>query len=221
MIPRHQRILFWILAAGILLTSLVLLRGCKQAHDKLTALNDETPIAAPSTAEEETFAFYLASDRDGSISVAYRTLALPQDPSTRARALLSRLLAEYALPDSLHPIPSGPAIADVFLLNPPSGSTDTLLGQPRSTTIYSAAPSALLAIVNLQGTFAATHPSGIEVEDLTIQSIIGTLHANLPNITEIRFLVDGQPRDTLAGHADLTHPYPATDTAIKPATPQP
>ncbi len=42
-------------------------------------------------------------------------------------------------------------------------------------------------------------------------SICGTLHANLPRVTQIRFLVDGQPRSTLAGHADLTRTYLYTD----------
>jgi hypothetical protein len=56
-------------------------------------------------------------------------------------------------------------------------------------------------------------------EDLTLQSIIGTLHAALPQITQIRFLVDGHPHDTLAGHADLQRTYPATDTTTRPTPP--
>jgi hypothetical protein len=44
-----------------------------------------------------------------------------------------------------------------------------------------------------------------------VLSICGTLHANLPRVTEVRFLVDGQPRATLAGHADLTRTYLATE----------
>jgi hypothetical protein len=64
-----------------------------------------------------------------------------------------------------------------------------------------------LAVVNLTGAFASTHPSGIETESLTVLSICATLHANLPQVTEVRFLVDGQPRDTLAGHADLMRTY--------------
>jgi spore germination protein GerM len=66
-------------------------------------------------------------------------------------------------------------------------------------------------VVNLTGSFASSHPSGIEAEILTIQSIVATLHANLPRVTQVRFLVDGQPRPTLAGHADLTRTYLATD----------
>ena len=37
--------------------------------------------------------------------------------------------------------------------------------------------------------------------------------------TGVRFLVDGQPHDTLAGHADLLRTYPATNTEAKPTPP--
>ena len=70
-----------------------------------------------------------------------------------------------------------------------------------------------LAVVNLTGAFANGHPSGIETEMLTIQSICSTLHANLPRIAQVRFLVDGQTRPTLAGHADLTRIYLTQDAA--------
>jgi hypothetical protein len=69
-----------------------------------------------------------------------------------------------------------------------------------------------LAVVNLTSAFVAGHPSGIEPETLTVLSICGTLHANLPRITQVRFLVDGQTRATLAGHADLSHIHLAGDT---------
>jgi hypothetical protein len=35
-------------------------------------------------------------------------------------------------------------------------------------------------------------------------------------VEQVRFLVDGQPRDTLNGHADLSRPYPAVDTVDHP-----
>ena len=202
MIPCYQRILFWSLAAGIFLMAAFLLRGCEQAHKRLAALNDATPIAAPTTASTEDITLYLASDADGSITPTTSHLALPQDATVRARVLLDHLLAQYSLPDSPHPLQSGPAVDDVFLLANPSGQS---AGQ--------------LAIINLRGSFIANHPSGILAEDLTVQSIIGTLHAALPQVTQIRFLVDGHPHDTLAGHADLQRTYPATDTTTRPTPP--
>jgi len=206
MIPRYQRILFWSLNGGILLMTLFLLHGCEQAHRRLTALNDATPIAAPTNTTEDV-TLYLANDSDGSITPNQQQLALPQEPTVRARALLERLLATYSLPGSAHPLQSGPAVDDVFILTPPAQSADT---QP---------PTGQLAVVNLRSSFVNNHPSGILVESLTIQSIIGTLHAALPQVTQIRFLVDGQSHDTLAGHADLTQPYPADNTTTKPTPP--
>ena len=213
MIRRHQRILFWSLNLGIVLVALLLIRGCKQAHDKLAAPDDETPIAAPSSASNEQVSLYLASDSDASVIVSTRTIPLPDEPTTRARVLLTRLLADYALPGSAHPLPSGPSVDDVFLISLPITGQISAATQPDALPAFGALSTGELAIINLHGSFADTHPSGVEVEDLTLQSIIGTLHAALPAVTEIRFLVDGQPRETLAGHADLQRPYPATDTA--------
>jgi hypothetical protein len=209
MIPRYQRILFWSLAGGIFLMAAFLLRGCQQAHNRLAALTDTTPIAAPTTASTEDITLYLASDADASISSATQSLALPEEPAARARALLERLLAAYALPNSAHPLQSGPAVDDVFLLADP---------QPARQPGFHRQPGQL-AVINLRGSFVDNHPSGIQVEALTVQSIIGTLHAALPQITAIRFLVDGHPHDTLAGHADLLRTYPATDTTAKPIPP--
>jgi hypothetical protein len=40
----------------------------------------------------------------------------------------------------------------------------------------------------------------------------------MPEIAQVRFLVDGVPRDTLAGHADLTRTYLASSASPPPAT---
>jgi hypothetical protein len=44
--------------------------------------------------------------------------------------------------------------------------------------------------------------------------MLGTLHANFSRITQVQFLVDGQKRETLAGHADLLRVYPVIDTTV-------
>lgn len=202
MIPRYQRILFWSLAGAILLMAAFLLRGCQQAHKRLNALNNASPLAAPTNAATEDVTLYMANDADATITQTSAKAALPQEPSIRARALLEYLLAQYALPDSAHPLQSGPAVDDVFLLADPSAKDK---GQ--------------IAIISLHGEFVGNHPSGVEVEDLTMKSIIGTLHGALPQITQVRFLVDGQPRETLAGHAALNRSYPAVDTTARPTAP--
>lgn len=207
MIPRYQRILFWSFIAAILLMAAFLLHGCRQAHKRLSAPVDQSPIAAPVTTSTQDVTLYIANDADASITPTQQKLALPDDPTVRARALLDHLLTDYSHPGSTHVLPGGPAIDDVFLV-PNTPSTQT-----KSTD------NTQMAIVNLSSAFADHHPSGIQVETLTLLSIIGTLHAAFPRISQVKFLVDGQPRETLAGHADLLHIYAATDTTYKPAPP--
>jgi len=226
MIPRYQRILFWTFNVAILVMALVLLRGCEQAREKLTRRRDETPLAAPIASPSQTVHLALASDAAGSIAMADRELALPAETTARARVLLGRLIAEYSYKNSAHPIESGPAVDDVFLLDLPlrpaaspevkasaSGNADdSSLSEDAGPHV----PGGQLAVVNLRGTFADHHPSGIEPETLTIASIVGTLYANFPRIEQVRFLVDGQPRETLNGHADLMRTYAVVNTATKP-----
>jgi len=215
MIPRYQKILFSVLVAGIIGMGLILFFEHKRAQDKLTAAaNDATPIEAPVETSEENFTLDMASDKDGSIVAQDKQFALPQEPSVRARALLDRLVAEYALPKSAHPLSSGAAVDDVFLLNLPITSPTPAAdaaGGVSSEAGGQVAATGQLAVINLRGTFVDKHPSGVEVETLTILSMLGTLHANFPEITQVRFLVDGKEHDTLAGHADLERVYAVLD----------
>ncbi len=199
MIPRYQRILYWCLVAGIALMALLLIHGCVSKQQRIAAMRDQSPIAAPSDLPDEQVSIALANDADASISLDKISLPLPPEPSIRARVLLDRTLTDLARPASTHPVPPGPAVTDVFLLTAPS-----------APGAYTDAASQL-AVVNLTKAFADAHPSGIETEDLTLRAIIATLHANFPDITQVRFLVDGQTRDTLNGHADLSRPYSVTD----------
>jgi hypothetical protein len=155
------------------------------------------------TTEEATL--LVANDSDNSLLPQVHSLPLPADSGSRARAVLGKLLDLYAQPDAAHPVPGGAAsVAQVFLLPVPGGSAAPPIG-------HADAAGPQLAIVNLTGNFVATHPSGIETETLTVLSICGTLHANLPHVTQVRFLVDGEQRATLAGHADLTRTYLAAE----------
>ena len=197
MIPRYQQILFSILLLGCVGLAATLFRLRERAQHRLQAsMRDESPMEAPTTRQPEDVRLLLANDSDGSLAVVHRSLTLPDDAPSRARVLLETLLAEYTKPDSAHALPSGVAVEEVFLLDVPGS------------------PANKLAVVNLSTAFAQGHPSGIAPETLTLLSITGTLHANLPQIAQVRFLVDGQTHDTLAGHADLTRTYVAANPDV-------
>jgi hypothetical protein len=221
-IPRYQKVLLSALIAAIVLMAVFLFYERKRAHDRLTAHSDSTPLAAPVSTGTESFTFDLASDDDGSITAVQRDIALPAEPSVRARALLENLVAEYALPPSRHPLAGGAAVDDVFLLKlpivSPAASPAEKVAQEQAGDDAAVGE---LAVINLRGTFVNDHPSGVQVEMLTILSMLGTLHANFAQITQVRFLVDGQPRETLAGHADLSRLYPVIDTTVIAGQTQP
>jgi len=229
MILRHQRIVFWCLIACVVGMGVLLAVERQRGRDRIQALADATPLDAP-TGVTEAVTLDLANDTDGTIAPNSRQIALPEESNARARALIDHLIAEYALPGSEHPLPSGAAVAEVFLLPLPvvghevdssPGAAPAVGGFRATVPVASTDPNALqpkesggeLAVIDLRSTFANQHPSGVEVESLTLLSILGTLHANLPQIEQVRFLVDGQARETLAGHADLLRTYPARDTA--------
>jgi hypothetical protein len=175
-----------------------------------------TPTTAPQVAPLEQATLMVARAVDDTIGARALSLPLPHEPSARARALLGELLDLYAEPDSTHPVPGGAAsIAQVFLL--PVGGSANLESKAGGGfgTAAGADTGPELAVVNLTGTFAVGHPSGLETETLTVLSMCATLHANLPRITEVRFLVNGEPRATLAGHADLTRTYLTGDTVLQ------
>jgi hypothetical protein len=209
MIPRYQRIAYFTLLAGILIMALVLALSRFRDHERILAMRDQSPIAAPTDVPDESVSIAVANDADGTVTLDHVSLALPTEPSLRAQALLS----DMALPASTHPVsstntPPGPAVTDVFLVPlPVTNPAATITDQPSTYT----ESGIRLAVVNLTKTFADAHPSGIETEDLTLRAIIATLQANFPEITQVRFLVDGATRDTLAGHADLTHAYTVSD----------
>ncbi len=196
MIPRYQKILFLVLIACVAGMAIALLRMRQAAADRLQSIADTPMITPASPAHTQDVKLWLANDADDTMSSVTRQMALPASPNAQARVLLSALLTDYSKPLSMHPLPPGATVDDVFFLplKPTELDIDTDV-------------TPQLAVVNLDRSFAEHHPSGITPEMLTIRSIVRTLHANLPQIRQVRFLIDGQPRPTLAGHADLERSY--------------
>jgi hypothetical protein len=209
-IPRYQTILFIVLLVASVIMGSVLWHLRERAHQRLLQGENSAPTQAPQVAPAEQATLMVANDADNSVLTRILSLPLPQNPEARARAVLGKLLDLYAAPDATHPVPGGASsIAQVFLVPIADAEGRTPEGGPE------------LAVVNFTGAFAANHPSGLETETLTVLSICATLHANVPRVTEVRFLVDGEQRDTLADHADLTRTYLTAEAGLPAAGARP
>jgi hypothetical protein len=60
--------------------------------------------------------------------------------------------------------------------------------------------------VDLSAEISTAHPGGTTNEILTVYAIVNALTVNLPAISGVQLLVNGQEVDTLAGHIDLRRP---------------
>ena len=60
-----------------------------------------------------------------------------------------------------------------------------------------------LAYVDFSNPIAANHPGGMLNEQATVYSIVNSLTYNLPEIRQVKILVGGAEKETLAGHVLL------------------
>lgn len=222
MIPRHQIVLFIILLAASAAMGTEVWHMRQRAHQHLLAGEVTTPTKAPEVAPEVQATLMVANDADGSLAPQALPLPLPASPNERARAILGKLLDMYAAPETTHRVPGGAAgVLQVFLLRAPQSadSASPAFARRTSRSRSTSKSGHEMAVVNFAASFVNNHPSGLQTETLTLLSICDTLHANLPRISEVRFLVDGQTRATLSGHADLTRTYlPADEAPALPIT---
>lgn len=157
----------------------------KVARDARAAAEQQLAMAPPGNGPPEPVTLYVAADSDGTLRKTQITVPLPTERSERDRAVLRALLAQYLKSPSPHPVGPGSDVREVYLMGDDA------------------------AIVDMNAAFADAHPSGVLAEELTVASIVVTLNANDSKIGRVKILVNGQERDTLAGHADLRRFYEA------------
>jgi hypothetical protein len=223
MISRARRILFAFLLISVVTMSAILIRMRERAQDRLHIVHDSAPLIETVETAPQSIALVIPNDLDGSLLTVQRSQSLPPDDSTKARVLLETLIEAFHDRRSTHPIAANPDTEDNAAESTPGANAYVnnvfLMPVPHSAApSKSTANPGTLAVVDLSAAFAASHPSGIEPETLTLLAMLGTLHANIPSITQVRFLIDGHQAETLAGHADLTRTYLTTD--LSTGTPQ-
>jgi hypothetical protein len=186
MIPRHLIIGVAILLAAVLGMSIYAIRMRRTAASIPAAATDTRPVAPPVAGPTEQVTLFVAHDEDGSLQAQGARIPLPSGRQQHAEELLRALVTLYVDKSSPHVLPPGAEIRSVFLIDPG------------------------VAVIDVNSAFADGHRSGVLVEELTIASLIHTISTNIPGILRVKILVNGQERDTLAGHADLADVYDVT-----------
>lgn len=123
--------------------------------------------------------YWASGNSDGTLSEATVELPLSSDPVLRSKQVLNTLLA-------------GPVDTDLRTL-PPDAVLLAFYLLPNGT-----------AIADFSESLATAIPSGIQSEQMAVDSITRTLEANVPQVQRLKILIHGQEVETLAGHLDLT-----------------
>jgi len=123
--------------------------------------------------------FWTSSEDESALAPVTIQLALSKDAALRAKQVINTLLA-------------GPVDSDLRTL-PPDAALLAFYLLPDGT-----------AVADFSEALATATPSGIQSEQLAVDSIARTLEANVPPVKRLKILIHGQELDTLAGHLDLT-----------------
>ncbi|MGA8298480.1 MAG: GerMN domain-containing protein [Terriglobales bacterium] len=180
MIPRHLVISVAVMLVLVVTMGLYARHMRHQARELEPMATSALPVAPPAAGPTETVTLYVADDGTGALRPQSAQIPLPGGRQQRGEELLRALLRVYQQPGAAHPLSPGSDIRSIYLLEPGT------------------------AVIDVNSAFADEHRSGILTEQLTVNSLVETLAANVQGIQRVRILVDGKTRDTLAGHADLS-----------------
>jgi hypothetical protein len=172
-------------------------RSEEQARRELT----QPTVINPSDPKVKAKLFWASGADDGTVSPVTVELPLSSDPVVRSKQVLNTLLAG-PVDTELRTLPPDAALLAFYLL--PDGT----------------------AIADFSEALATSIPSGIESEQMALDSITKTLQANVPQVRRLKVLIHGQEVETLAGHLDLTQTFmvnasagPAPRAAVSNAAP--
>jgi hypothetical protein len=180
MIPRHLLFGVAVMLVIVISMGIYLERMSRSAAEMQRLAADSRPLAPPASGPTETVTLYVADDEAGTLRSRPAQIPLPGGRQQRAEELLRALLRIYQQPDSPHSLAPTADIRSIYLIDPGA------------------------AVIDLNAAFADQHRSSVLGEQLTVNSLVETLAVNVPGITRVRILVEGNTRETLAGHADLT-----------------
>ena len=146
-------------------------------------------VTPPSTGTPRQVTLWVAHDDPGVLRIQAVSIELSGERQRKTQEILRALLAIYTGKDSPHHLAPGADVRNVYFVNPG------------------------LVVVDVNAALADGQTSGILPEELMVTSFVQTLSSNSPEISRVKFLVDGKERETLAGHVDFSSEFEVSQMA--------
>ena len=188
--PRHIKIALIVLAVGFAISIgffvNIVGRIRSMVNEKETAENPFTPPTAPLFKPEDppmpVKIFFPKLDGSVLLTAEDQTIFQSAELVNRAKQILQKLL-------------DGPTSSELAPALPHDTKIEELFVSDNGT-----------AFIDFTNTIATNHPGGILNEQATIYAIVNSLTYNLPQIQEVKILIGGTEKETLAGHVLLLLP---------------
>jgi hypothetical protein len=189
--PRHLKIGLAVLALGLVVAVgfFVDVVGRVQSlmkSDKETEENPfkrpTQPLYAPTDPPMSVKIFFPAADGDTLLTAEDATIFKSAELANRARQILQKIEEGPRSGTMLPSLPKEAKVQDLFI-------------SEQGT-----------AFIDFSNTLATNHPGGVLNEEATIYSIVDSLSYNLPELKQVKILIGGVEKETLAGHCVLLLP---------------
>src|SRR5262249_35866168 len=199
--PRDLKIALAMLSVAVAV-GLLSLRGLHQrmkglAESQTSEERARREVLAPEistpTDVQQGARIYWAAGEDR-VTATTVELALSADPVERGKQVLHALIADAPTAEQ-RTIPANAELLAFYIL--PDGT----------------------AVADFSDALSSETPSGIESEQIVLDSISKTLENNVPAARRLKILIHGQEADTLAGHVDLTGFFDLNPPGAVSATP--
>lgn len=170
---------------AVLLLSLVVLAACRKEKKLTSNLNVENKVAVRAVQ-----LFYESPEMN--LVAERRDVALPENPAGAIPVVLRELLKGSASEAVPRLFPADTVLRAAYLL--PEGTVLVDLTGPTLTEGWS---------------------TGSHQELMAVYSVVQTVTTNFSEARRVRFLVNGTPAETLAGHVALSRPVAAGPNAAR------
>lgn len=157
----------------------------------VAAESDDDAGAEPTPIATSNVEIYFPSNNGDGLIGEYREIFLTTTPGDRAKQIIADLISGPTSSDATRALPAGTQLRQVYVLS------DGVAWLDFSTELTE----------GIGG--------GSTNEVLTVYAVVDSVIANVSEIKQIGFLVNGRPIETLNGHLDLRSPLKPDFTLVR------
>jgi Sporulation and spore germination len=190
--PRHVKIGLIVLTLGLAVATgffvdvigrvQSLMKSDKEATEENPFKRPAQPLYAPTDPPLNAKIFFPAISGDVLLTAEDATIFKSAELGNRAKQILQKLEEGPHNGTMLPSLPKDTKVQDLFI--------------SEQGTVF----------IDFSNTLATNHPGGVLNEEATIYSIVDSLAYNLPEIKQVKILIGGVEKETLAGHCLLLLP---------------